>query len=241
MSDVFEGGAPPMSKSARRAARRAERRLTENAKRSTPLKPKTPNQGRAIAALAESDQVFLVGGAGTGKTYLAGRHAMAKLAANQCEKIVVCRPTAAKEKHKQGFLPGGIEQKLKPWLIPVLDAFAAEVSNGTIEKFKNDGRLEFLAFEHMRGRSIPDAVIILDEAQNCDLQDLRMFLTRVGEGSQVIVCGDVDQVDIPNSGLEAVLDMIEDFDLDAEVVEFGPEDVVRSRIAAGWVRAFSRA
>jgi len=240
MSDVFEGGSPPMTKAARRAARRNEQNAREAAKRSSPLKPKTPKQAEAITALKESEQVFLVGGAGTGKTYLASRHAMRKLLDGKTDKIVICRPTVAKEKHKQGFLPGGLEAKLRPWLVPVLDGMVAEASNTMIDKLKNDGRLEFLSFEHMRGRSIPDAVIILDEAQNCDLQDLRMFLTRTGENSQVIVCGDLDQIDIPNSGLETVLDMVEDFDLDADIIEFGPEDVVRSRAAAGWVRAFSR-
>lgn len=227
----------PLSKAQKRAQRREEKR-SRSALHLKPFEPITHRQCEYFSHLAHSDQVFAIGGAGTGKTYIAARHAIRKLLAGDVDQIVIARPTVAKHKHKQGFLPGKLEDKLKPWLVPIMDAFKHDVSGTQLDKLIQENKIEFLSFEHMRGRSIANAVVILDEAQNCDLGDLRLFLTRIGQGTQVIVCGDTDQVDIEDSGLHRVVEMIQYYGITAGLVQFTDEDVVRSEIAKEWVKAF---
>jgi len=237
-------GTSPVRRPSKKAAARHDRRQVKIDKSDAgtaelkPFEPLNATQATLFAALEHSDQVFAIGPAGTGKTYIAARKAIRKLILGQVERLIIARPTAAKAKHRLGFLPGKADDKIAPWLVPVLDGFKAEVSGATIEKMRKAGSIEFLPFEHMRGRSLSGAVVILDEAQNCDLGDLKLFLTRVGSGTQVIVCGDVDQVDIPDSGLASVLAMIEPCGISAVVVEFSDDDVVRSGIAKQWVKAF---
>lgn len=226
-----------LSKAQKRAIRRQAKKAT-TASELKPFEPITHRQCEYFACLANSNQVFAVGGAGTGKTYIAARHAIRRLIAGDVDQIVIARPTVAKHKHKQGFLPGKLEDKLKPWLVPIMDAFKADVSGTQLDKLMQEGKIEFLSFEHMRGRSINNAVVILDEAQNCDIGDLRLFLTRIGQDTQVIVCGDVDQVDIEDSGLWRVVEMIRAYGLTASLIEFSDDDVVRSEIAKEWVKAF---
>lgn len=241
-SQYFESGAP-QARGSRKAQARHERRqnsATRNSERlREPLVPRSQNQAEMCQALLDSAQIFAVGPAGTGKTYIASRHALRQVLSGTKERVVICRATVAKSKHRLGFRPGNQDEKIADWLVPIMDGFKAEASVSTIEKLRRDGKIEFLAFETMRGRSLGDSVVLLDEAQNCDLGDLRMFLTRIGEGSQVIVSGDLDQIDIPDSGLAHVLDMIETFDLGADIIEFGADDVVRSVVAREWVKAFA--
>jgi len=232
----------PTTHQSKAEKRRERRRMRAEKQQRTfpPLKARTPAQTRYIAALSEFDQVMGIGAAGSGKTYIAARLALRGVIAGDFDKVVVCRPTVSADRHRQGFLPGNLQAKLQPWLIPILDGFAAEASGATIEKLRQDGKIEFLSFEHMRGRSIPNACVLLDEAQNCTLGDLKMFLTRIGEDSQVVVCGDPTQVDIHDSGLSRILEMVDECGIEAEVIEFGPEDVVRSAIAREWVAAFEQ-
>lgn len=227
-----------MSDKARR--RKARKSAKETKRVSKPLEAKNESQQFYLECLRTCDQVFAVGGAGTGKTYIAARWAIKQLNAGHIDKIYIARPTVAKAKHSLGFLPGSMAAKLRPWLIPLMDAMKDEVSGGVLDKLLQSHRIEFLSFEHLRGRSLPNCIVILDEAQNCDVHDLQLFLTRIGEGTQIIVSGDTDQVDIPNSGLETVLDMIDEYDLDAAICEFTEEDVVRSETAKMWVTAFKR-
>jgi phosphate starvation-inducible PhoH-like protein len=149
------------------------------------------------------------------------------------------RATASATRHKMGFLPGTDAQKMAPWLIPIMSALQESARAGELEKFKNEKRIETLPFEHMQGRTVKDGVFLLDEAQNCTLSDLEMFITRIGEGAQIIICGDQDQV-VPGieSGLMQIVEMIEAFGLNAGVVIFDENDVVRSETAAEWVKAF---
>lgn len=229
------------TKAVRRAERKAVKlkRLSEKSRK--PLVAKTEAQQFYMSLLSTSDQIFAVGGAGTGKTYIAARHAVAEVLAEKREKIMIARPTVAKDKHKLGFLPGSLEEKIGPWFVPILEAMRDEASATTVEGLLKAGQIEFLSFEHLRGRSLRESVVILDEAQNCDFSDLRLFLTRIGEDSQIIVCGDMDQTDVPDSGLHKVIDMIEKHDISASIVEFTDEDVIRSKIAKEWVEAFSLA
>lgn len=208
-----------------------------------PLSARTETQREYIEALQESTQVFAIGPAGTGKTYIPARLAAQALKNKRIEKIYIARPTVAPKRHSQGFLPGKLEQKLAPWLVPILDAMKEEVSAATLKQWMDDKTVEFLSFEHLRGRTLRDCWVILDEAQNCTIADLKLFLTRKGEDSVYVIAGDTDQVDgeaIPDSGLAPVIDMIERFDLSPEIVEFDEEDVVRSADAKEWVKAFSR-
>lgn len=229
-----------------KAQRRAERRQLKAVKAVTvyeekPLIARNQTQQDYMDALAESNQIFAIGPAGTGKTYIAANWAMRRLIGNHTDKIVLSRPTITKHKHRQGFLPGDQQEKNAPWLNPIIDAFKDVVAKSVIDKMMREEKVYFLPFETMRGHSIRNAIVFLDEAQNCDLGDLKLFLTRIGENSQVIISGDPSQVDIDprDSGLEDVLDMIEDYDIDAEIIEFSEDEVVRSGIASQWVKAFS--
>lgn len=230
------------SPTSEKAYRRASRKAVKKAKSRQPngLVPKTETQREYIEALDDSDQVFAIGGAGTGKTYIAARYALRRVISNEFHKVIVTRPTISALHHKLGFLPGDMKEKLDPWMRPIYDSFAAEAQASTIDQLKHQGRIELVSFEHMRGRTFDNAIVILDEAQNCTLLDLRMFLTRIGEDSKVIVCGDMDQVDITDSGLSTIVEMIESNDMNADIIEFGPEDVVRSEIAKEWVQVFDR-
>lgn len=232
---------PRLSKAQRRADKRAVKVAKANViEEFKPLVARNETQQDLLNAFEDSDQIFAIGPAGTGKTYLAARYALRLLIAGKIDSITISRPTVTKNKHRQGFLPGNEKEKIEPWLIPILSAFKDGVAGNVVDKMTRDGRIEYLSFETMRGRSIKNSIIILDEAQNCDFGDLKMFLTRIGEGSKVIIAGDPEQVDINDSGLEDILDMIEDYDLSAEIIEFTENDVVRSGIASEWVKAFSR-
>lgn len=204
-----------------------------------PLVGKTDTQREYIDVLKETSQVFAIGPAGTGKTYIPARIAAKMLSQKRIDKIYVARPTVSHKRHQQGFLPGKLEQKLAPWLVPLLDAFKDEVSGTTLDKWMIEKKVEFLSFEHMRGRTFKDCFVILDEAQNCTIGDLKLFLTRKGENSVYVVTGDIDQVDIEDSGLETIIDMIEKQDLSPDIIEFSQDEVVRSEDAKEWVKAFS--
>lgn len=243
LSAFFDAGAETGRTPSAKAMRRQERKLAKTDKQhqrhaAKPLEPMNESQRFYMECLADSLQVFAVGAAGTGKTYIAARHATKRLIRGEVSRILIARPTVSRNKHKQGFLPGSLDDKLAPWLIPILDGIQEEVGKAKVQLLRNEGKIEIISFEHIRGRTFNDAVVILDEAQNCDLLDLRTFLTRVGEGTQIIVAGDPDQVDIPDSGLRRILCMIEENDMDADIVEFDSRDVVRSATAKAWVEAF---
>lgn len=237
-SEFLERPTNPTSKAAARHARRAQK-ASRGSYVVEPLKPKTARQAEYISLLQGGGDVFAVGGAGTGKTYIPARLAARALVDGKVEKIIVARVTVAKAKHALGFLPGKLDQKLAPWLVPIMDGMRAEVSAATIDQWKANGQFEIASFEHMRGRTFANCWLILDEAQNADLGDLQLFLTRIGEGAQVAVTGDTDQVDIHNSGLEEVLEMVRRNSINMSIVEFGDDDVVRSALARSWVKAFS--
>lgn len=229
-----------LTKSEKRRLRQGAKDTRTEQKIKRPLTPKTETQRFYLECLNTETQVFAVGGAGTGKTYLAARFAIRKLVENKFEKLIIARPTVSQKRHELGFLPGNLEAKLRPWLVPILSSFNDEVSPADVDKLKNLNKIEFLSFEHMRGRTFNDSVIILDEAQNCTFADLKLFLTRIGENSLTIVNGDMDQVDIADSGLEKIIDIIYDHDLSPAVVEFTEEDVVRSQNAKEWVGVFNK-
>lgn len=237
VTDVFDEDISPKAK------RRRERKIAKNSGGHAPsaLVAKSPTQATLLDLLQKGRSVFAVGSAGTGKTYLSARIAAKRLQAKQIDKIVLCRVTVARKKHEQGFLPGKLDQKLAPWLVPVIEALKAELGGKLVEQMRQDGRIEIVSFEHMRGRTFDRAFVILDEAQNADYPDLRLFLTRVGEDSQVVCTGDLDQVDVPDSGLFDIIEIaIDDDDVPMDVVIFSSDEVVRSEFASAWVKAFKR-
>lgn len=204
------------------------------------LEPKTQKQSDYIDSLRCSDLVVAIGGAGTGKTYVAARFALRELLDGNVSKIVMSRPNVSRPEHRLGFLPGNDKMKMEPWLVPLVSAMKEETDPRKVEELLKSGKIEVVAFEHMRGRTFKDSFVLLDEAQNCTVGDLRLFLTRVGEDSRVVISGDTDQVDINNSGLATVVSMISKYKLTADVIEFGPGDVIRSKIAREWVQAFAK-
>lgn len=227
----------------RREIRTIQRNLSKGSS-GPPLVAKNPSQELYIEAIQTSTQVFGIGSAGTGKTYIAARLAGKLLRTGVIERIVLCRSTVADPRHKIGFLPGKGDAKMAPWVRPIVDALKAELGHAKVDAFMKDGSIEIIPFEHMRGLTLDNAFVILDEAQNCTLSDLQLFLTRKGEGSSYVITGDPDmQVDLhkaEESGLNTVLRMIEEYDLSPAVVIFDEDDVVRSEDAKEWVRAFRR-
>ncbi len=233
----------PLSKSKRRQANRAASRAQKAlVQKITELKPRSDAQAFYLDLLNDPEvtQIFAVGEAGTGKTYIAARVAARRLIDHKISKIFIARPTVSAPAHKLGFLPGKMKDKLAPWLIPIVDALKQEMTVTELNKYMETGAIEFVSFEHMRGRTFDDCFVILDEAQNCTLADLKLFLTRKGEESTYIVAGDPSQVDISNSGLDIILDMIEEYDLSPEIAEFDENDVVRSKDAKEWVASFKK-
>ncbi len=201
--------------------------------------PKTANQRRYIEAIQDKDLTFGIGPAGTGKSFLAVALAVQALFAKQVSRIVLTRP-AVEAGEKLGFLPGDLQDKVDPYLRPLYDALFDLVDNERVTKMLEKRIIEIAPLAFMRGRTISDAFIILDEAQNTTGEQMKMFLTRIGFGSKVVVTGDVTQIDLPRgqrSGLreaERVLQGIEEI----EFVYFTDKDVVRHKLVQMIVRAY---
>lgn len=232
---------PRPSKSQSRKARK-DAKTKKSGIQPAPLSGRTPIQRDYISALLRDESVFAVGPAGTGKTYIPARVGARALVDGRIDKIVVARVAVSKAKHQLGFLPGKIDAKMRPWLTPIFDGIKAEVGSHTLEQWMMEGRVEIAAFEHLRGRTLGSTqrtLVILDEAQNADYGDLRLFLTRMGEQAQCVVTGDLDQIDIPNSGLAHIIGLAQAHNVPMALIQFREEDVVRSPFVAAWVRAFS--
>lgn len=202
------------------------------------LVPKTPRQKAYIDALNQHEQVFVFGPAGTGKTYIATTFAANLYIEKRIDKIILTRPNVASGR-SLGYRPGTLEEKMEEWLMPILPTLIKVLDKGTVETALKNGNLEYVPFESMRGRSFEDAFIILDEAQNVTPGEMQMFLTRIGDGSRVVVNGDVMQSDLRgDSGLSHALRLVRKHDIDAGIIEFGVEDIVRSEICKQWIVAF---
>ena len=201
--------------------------------------PKTANQRKYIEAIQDKDLTFGIGPAGTGKSFLAVALAVQSLFAKQVTRIVLTRP-AVEAGEKLGFLPGDLQDKVDPYLRPLYDALFDLVDNERVTKMLEKRIIEVAPLAFMRGRTISDAFIILDEAQNTTGEQMKMFLTRIGFGSKVVVTGDITQIDLPRgqrSGLkeaERVLQNIEEI----EFVYFDKKDVVRHRLVQLIVEAY---
>ncbi|AXG13647.1 PhoH family protein [Intrasporangium calvum] len=203
------------------------------------VRPKTLNQKRYVDAIDEHTIVFGIGPAGTGKTYLAMAKAVAALQAKQVDRIILTRP-AVEAGERLGFLPGTLNEKIDPYLRPLYDALHDMLAPETIPKLMAAGTIEVAPLAYMRGRTLNSAFIILDEAQNTSMEQMKMFLTRLGFGSKMVVTGDVTQVDLPGgtrSGLRVVRDILGGID-DIHFAELTSQDVVRHRLVSAIVDAY---
>lgn len=203
------------------------------------LRPKTPNQARYLEAINQSDIVFGIGPAGTGKTYLAVAMAVAALKARKVKRIILTRP-AVEAGERLGFLPGDLQAKIDPYLRPLYDALYDMLDSDRFESYLQSGVIEVAPLAFMRGRTLNDAFIILDEAQNTTPEQMKMFLTRMGFSSKVVVTGDVTQVDLPRnvkSGLAVARRTLENIE-GIHFHHFAESDVVRHPLVGKIVRAY---
>lgn len=211
-----------------------------SAKKTSGIVPRTDNQGKLLQALANSSQVFILGPAGTGKTYVTATYAADQYTLKEVDKIVVTRPHVAVGK-ELGFLKGDLHEKTMPWALPVLDVLEKHLGKGAVETGIKNGNIEMAPLALMRGRSFDNAFIIVDEAQNITTHELKMLLTRVGEGSTIVLNGDAQQSDLKEAdGLSKVIHLAKKHLLDVPIIEFGVDDIVRSGICAEWVKVFMK-
>ena len=217
--------------------------LTQNivSARGKTVRPKTLNQKRYVDAIDRHTVVFGIGPAGTGKTYLAMAKAVQALQAKEVSRIILTRP-AIEAGERLGFLPGTLNDKIDPYLRPLYDALHDMVDADSVPKLLTSGTVEVAPLAYMRGRTLNDAFIILDEAQNTSMEQMKMFLTRLGFGSKVVVTGDVTQVDLPGgvkSGLRGVQQILDGID-DIEFCTLTSRDVVRHKLVGRIVAAYDQ-
>jgi phosphate starvation-inducible PhoH-like protein len=205
------------------------------------IRPKTLNQKRYVDAIDEHTIVFCIGPAGTGKTYLAMAKAVRALQAKEVHRIILTRP-AVEAGERLGFLPGTLYEKIDPYLRPLYDALHDMIDPDSIPRLMAAGTIEVAPLAYMRGRTLNDSFIILDEAQNTSGEQMKMFLTRLGFGSRIVVTGDVTQVDLPTgqaSGLRIVQDILDGVE-DIHFSRLTSHDVVRHRLVGEIVDAYER-
>ena len=206
-----------------------------------PVKPKTLGQKRYCTAIREHTITIGVGPAGTGKTYLAVAMAVTAFRAQEVNRIILTRP-AVEAGEKLGFLPGDLQQKVDPYLRPLYDALFDMLGAETYQNYVERGNIEVAPLAYMRGRTLDDSFIILDEAQNTTQEQMKMFLTRLGFGSKMVITGDVTQIDLPDgrkSGLKEVMRILRDID-DIAQVRFDGRDVVRHRLVQDIIKAYEK-
>lgn len=204
-----------------------------------PLKPKTVNQRNYVEMINKNDIVFGIGPAGTGKTYLAMAMAINAFRNNEVDRIILTRP-AVEAGESLGFLPGDLQEKIDPYLRPIYDAMFDILGYENFEKFKDRGLIEVAPLAYMRGRTLENAYIILDEAQNTTNEQMKMFLTRIGYGSKAIVTGDITQVDLPRgkkSGLLVATNILRNIK-GISFLEFEKTDVVRHPLVQKIIGAY---
>ncbi len=208
--------------------------------RTTKVAPKTLNQKRYVDSIRDNTITFAIGPAGTGKTFLAVALAAAALSRREVNRIILTRP-AVEAGERLGFLPGDLMAKVDPYLRPLFDALHDMLEPDRVSQHLDRGVIEVAPLAFMRGRSLNDSFIILDEAQNTSPEQMKMFLTRLGFNSKIVVTGDVTQIDLPreqDSGLLVVADVLKDVE-GIEFVNFGEEDVVRHKLVQRIVAAYA--
>jgi phosphate starvation-inducible PhoH-like protein len=210
-------------------------------RRGRTIRPKTLGQKRYVDAIDAHTIVFSIGPAGTGKTYLAMAKAVQALQAKQVTRIILTRP-AVEAGERLGFLPGTLYEKIDPYLRPLYDALHDMIDPDSIPRLMQNGTIEVAPLAYMRGRTLNDAFIILDEAQNSTPEQMKMFLTRFGFGSKIVVTGDITQIDLPGgtkSGLKVVKEILDGVE-DVHFASLSSADVVRHRLVSDIVDAYDR-
>ncbi len=205
------------------------------------VKPKTLGQKKYVDTIKNNTIVFGVGPAGTGKTYLAVAMAVKAFRAKEVTRIILTRP-AVEAGEKLGFLPGDLQQKVDPYLRPLYDALFDMLGADNFQKCQEKGSIEVAPLAYMRGRTLDDSFIILDEAQNTTPEQMKMFLTRLGFNSKIVVTGDVTQIDLPDgkkSGLKEAVKILKDIP-DIVTVRFTEKDVVRHRLVQDIIKAYEK-
>ena len=204
-----------------------------------PIKPKTLGQKRYVDAIKENTITLGIGPAGTGKTYLAVAAAVAAFRAGQVNRIILTRP-AVEAGERLGFLPGDLQSKVDPYLRPLYDALFDMLGAETYQKYLERGNIEVAPLAYMRGRTLDDSFIILDEAQNTSREQMKMFLTRMGFGSKIVITGDVTQIDLPKdtvSGLKEAMRVLSGVE-DIAICKLSGADVVRHVIVQRIIKAY---
>ena len=201
--------------------------------------PKTKNQAKLIQSFRKNDMVFATGPAGSGKTFLAVAESLRLLLSHKISSIILVRPIV-EAGESLGFLPGDMQDKINPYLRPLYDSMSACIPSEMVKKFQENGIIEVAPLAYMRGRTLNNAAVILDEAQNTTCEQMKMFLTRTGENSKVFITGDVTQIDLPKripSGLVQALEILKNIE-EISMVELDGEDVVRSPLVKKIVQAY---
>jgi phosphate starvation-inducible PhoH-like protein len=203
-----------------------------------PIKALNPTQAEYLAALRHAKQVVVLGPAGAGKTWIAATYAADLFRQGRIEKIILTRPNVPCGR-SLGFFPGAMEDKFAPWAVPITEAIKERIGAAAFEIAVKRGHIEMVPFEVMRGRTWKNAFVLLDEAQNTSVMEIKTFLTRIGEDCISVVNGDVNQSDLrEHSGLNRMIELIREHDLPVPVIQFTVDDIVRSGLCAMWVRAF---
>jgi phosphate starvation-inducible PhoH-like protein len=203
------------------------------------VRARTPNQRVLLEECAKNDLIFAIGPAGTGKTYTAIALAVRALKNREIKKIILSRP-AVEAGENLGFLPGDLKEKIDPYLQPLYDALQDMIPPKKLEDFMKEGIIEIAPLAFMRGRTLSNAFVILDEAQNTTINQLKMFLTRMGLNAKFIITGDVTQIDLPrrsNSGLIFAMKLLQNIE-SISVVQFNTNDIVRHRLVRDIVDAY---
>lgn len=203
------------------------------------VQPRTPNQRKYIEAIESADMTFGLGPAGTGKTYLAVAMAVAALVAKKVSRIILVRP-AVEAGERLGFLPGSLQEKVDPYLRPLYDALYDLLDADKVDKLLERNVIEVAPLAFMRGRTLSEAFIIMDEAQNTTVEQMKMFVTRLGNGSKAVITGDLTQIDLPSSRKSGLLDAVQVLDgvEGIQFCHFENQDVVRHHLVQRIVRAY---
>ncbi len=209
--------------------------------RGKPIRPKTLGQLEYVKAVKKNDIVFAIGPAGTGKTFLAMALAVAALKRKEVNRLILCRP-AVEAGENLGFLPGDLQEKVDPYLRPLYDALYDILGFDIFQRYMEKGTIEVAPLAYMRGRTLDDSFIILDEAQNTTKEQMKMFITRLGFGSKMVITGDITQIDLPpdkSSGLTTVTNILTGIE-GIEFVNLTEKDVVRNPLVQKIIRAYER-